>query len=249
LNNATRLLGEDSLIRVGGTLCDHVEVDPTDRSSSWGSCTCPDPSDPTDPLCYFPWVGHGYPDGSFSGFGKACLPGGRFDILMNFAERNRKKLVFDLSSEFGRTLVGPTLWEGDWDSSNARALFEYIKEHGKEELFYGFELGNEVWGIKTGDAHFSPSQAAKDYALLRQELDDVFGKGKMKILTLSGNWEYVFMAEFVEKFSDWDGVAWHWYPLGAGRSDEVIPNVNDEKFTLTEIRDRLELVNLWQRQV
>ncbi|CBY12659.1 unnamed protein product [Oikopleura dioica] len=123
-----------------------------------------------------------------------------------------------------------------------------IKQEGKEDLFYGFELGNEVWGIKTGDAHFTPAQAAKDYALLRKELDEIFGEGKMKILTLSGNWEYVFMTEFIEKFSDWDGVAWHWYPLGAGRSDEVIPNVNDENFTLTEIRERLELVNLWQRQ-
>jgi len=124
-----------------------------------------------------------------------------------------------------------------------------IKQEGKEDLFYGFELGNEVWGIKTGDAHFTPAQAAKDYAFLRKELDEIFGEGKMKILTLSGNWEYVFMTEFIEKFSDWDGVAWHWYPLGAGRSDEVIPNVNDENFTLTEIRERLELVNLWQRQV
>jgi len=62
------------------------------------------------------------------------------------------------SSEFGREKVGPTLWEGDWDPSNAKELFNYIIQSGNEDLFFGFELGNEVWGLITGDAHFLPQQ-------------------------------------------------------------------------------------------
>ena len=48
------------------------------------------------------------------------------------------------SSEFGRHRITPLVWEGDWDPVNARELFQFIKQSGNEDLFYGFELGNEV---------------------------------------------------------------------------------------------------------
>ena len=35
-------------------------------------------------------------EGSFSGFGWACLTAKRLDLLMNFAEKHRKRLVYDL---------------------------------------------------------------------------------------------------------------------------------------------------------
>ena len=77
-----------------------------------------------------------------------------------------------------------------------------------------------------------PDQAAKDYATLKTELDEVFGENKKKILTLSGNWEYYFMRQFSRLNNDWYGMAWHWYPLGAGSSDDVIPNINNPDFTV-----------------
>jgi len=97
LNQAAEQLGAGFLIRVGGTLADHVEFDGSDlEHGGWGTCTCTDPDHPTEETCYFPDVGHGFPDGSFSGFGRACLTAKRLDMLMDFATRHRKQLVFDL---------------------------------------------------------------------------------------------------------------------------------------------------------
>ena len=72
-------------------------------------------------------------------------------------------------------------------------------------------------GVKTGDAHFSAEQAAKDYSVLRKLLDAKFGPRSKKLLTLSGNWELIFMDRFTKLFNNFDAVAWHWYPLGPGR--------------------------------
>ena len=73
-----------------------------------------------------------------------------------------------------------------------------------------------IQGLKTGDAHFTPEQAATDYKTLKDLLDEKFGENNKQLLTLSGNWEFVFMQQFTELFNDFDGVAWHWYPLGPG---------------------------------
>lgn len=100
----------------------------------------------------------------------------------------------------------------------------------------------------TGDAHFTPEQAAKDYATLKVELDDIFGKNEKKILTLSGNWEYYFMRQFSRLNTDWYGMAWHWYPLGAGSSNDVIPNINNPDFTQTIVKDRLEEIQFWRNR-
>ena len=79
-------------------------------------------------------------------------------------------------------------------------------------------------GLITGDAHFSAIQADTDYSTLKNVLDETFGRDEKKLLTLSGNWEYLFMRQFSRLNKDWYGMAWHWYPLGAGKSDDVIPN-------------------------
>ena len=54
------------------------------------------------------------------------------------------------------------------------------------------------------------------------------------------------MRQFARLNSDWHGMAWHWYPLGAGKSDDVIPNVNDPNFTNTIVRERLEEILFWR---
>ena len=36
-------------------------------------------------------------------------------------------------------------WEGDWSDENAREMIDFIIENNYAHLFYGFELGNEVW--------------------------------------------------------------------------------------------------------
>ena len=90
-------------------------------------------------------------------------------------------------------------WTGDWKPDNAKEMFDYIKEQNMEHLFYGFELGNEVWGILTGDAHFDAEQAARDYKTFRELIDDSFGPGQKKLLTLSGNWESFFMERFTQE--------------------------------------------------
>jgi hypothetical protein len=44
----------------------------------------------------------------------------RLDLLMDFATKHKKKLVYDLSSEFGKDRIGPSIWVGDWNPSNAK---------------------------------------------------------------------------------------------------------------------------------
>ena len=83
-------------------------------------------------------------------------------------------------------------------------MIDFIIDNDYAHLFYGFELGNEVWGIKTGDAHFTPEQAAKDYGALKKLLDEKFGVGNKKLMTLSGNWEIIFMQQFTELFNDFE---------------------------------------------
>ena len=90
-------------------------------------------------------------------------------------------------------------WTGDWKPDNAKEMFDYIKEKNMQHLFYGFELGNEVWGILTGDAHFDAEQATRDYKTFRELIDDSFGPGQKKLLTLSGNWESFFMERFTQE--------------------------------------------------
>ena len=49
------------------------------------------------------------------------------------------------SSEYGKERLNYLQWEGDWRPDNAKEMFDYIIEQNMEHLFYGFELGNEVW--------------------------------------------------------------------------------------------------------
>lgn len=49
------------------------------------------------------------------------------------------------SSEYGRTRKNYLEWEGDWDDGNAREMIDFIIANDFAHLFYGFELGNEVW--------------------------------------------------------------------------------------------------------
>ena len=51
----------------------------------------------------------------------------------------------------------------------------------------------------TGDAHFDAEQAARDYKTFRELIDDSFGPGQKKLLTLSGNWESFFMERFTQE--------------------------------------------------
>ena len=53
-------------------------------------------------------------------------------------------------SEFGWKLVGSTIREGDWDSSNARGLFEYIKLEGpdKRTCFTGSGMETKFGELK-----------------------------------------------------------------------------------------------------
>ena len=61
------------------------------------------------------------------------------------------------------------------------------------------------------------------------------------------NVEFLILKLNLKLFNDFDGVAWHWYPLGAGSGDGVIPNVNDPKFLRDKIIPRLDEVELYNR--
>lgn len=60
---------------------------------------------------------------------------------MAFSTATKLQLLFDLNCFEFRTETGA------WDSSNAAEVFRRITSKSQADAIYGFELGNEVWGV------------------------------------------------------------------------------------------------------
>ena len=52
-----------------------------------------------------------------------------------------KKLIFSLAA-----LWGGRTNDTNWKYENALTLLDHIKKRNKMDVFYGFELGNEIYG-------------------------------------------------------------------------------------------------------
>ena len=65
-----------------------------------------------------------------------------------------KKLIFSLAA-----LWGGRTNETNWKYENALTLLDHIKKRNKMDVFYGFELGNEIYGSHGHAAQIKPDIA------------------------------------------------------------------------------------------
>jgi heparanase 1 len=106
-------------------------------------------------------------DGLDYGIGMPCPPHGRcfnvshFTRFMNFAVAAGSRLVFGLN-------MNPRNSTGFWDDTQARAIIVYAQVHGFGDIFWGFELGNEVTG------EYTPRKYAQNLLVLQALLVDLF---------------------------------------------------------------------------
>ena len=63
-----------------------------------------------------------------------------------------KKLIFSLAA-----LWGGRKNETYWKYENAVTLLDHIKKRNKMDVFYGFELGNEIYGTHGHAAQIKPN--------------------------------------------------------------------------------------------
>ena len=148
---------------------------------------------------------------------------------MDFAHHTDTSVVFSLAALWGGRTNG-TQWKAD----NARELLDHIKAENRMNLFYGFELGNEIYGQHGHAAQIPADIAAADFKALRELLSEyntnwkVFGTDTAMDIAWTKDF-FSHGANLVDVFT------WHEYPLGSGGSPEVDGKVMDPDLTKTII--------------
>ena len=195
-------------LRVGGTLSDQVvykmQTDTDDCSPQFT------PIDTEDKH-------HAWTDG--------CISRTRLDKLLNFAAKTETQMIFSLAALWGGR-TNTTNWRPD----NSLELLNHINQQNRRHLFYGFELGNEIYGNHGHAAQIPPDIAAQDFKLLRTILSQF--KDTWKIFGTDTAMDIGWTKEFFSYGSDLvDIFTWHEYPLGSGGSSDVDAKVMDPKLT------------------
>ena len=154
-----------------------------------------------------------------------CVSRTRFDKLLNFAETSKTPMIFSLAA----------LWGGrknntNWRPDNAIELLDHIKLSKKLDLFYGFELGNEIYGQHGHAAHIPPDVAVQDFTRLRQFLKKYNPSWKIFGTDTAMDIEWT-KAFFAKNKKIVDVFTWHEYPLGSGGSEDVAEKIMDPETT------------------
>jgi len=128
------------------------------------------------------------------------------------------------------------LWGGrknetNWKSENAEQLIHHIVESNKGDIFYGFELGNEIYGSHGDGAQIPANIAAQDFMHLRKILQSSNSNSNWKVIgtdtAMEINWTKDFFANGTNVV---DIFTWHEYPLGSGGSDNTSQIIMDPDF-------------------
>ena len=144
-----------------------------------------------------------------------------------------KKLIFSLAA-----LWGGRTNETNWKYENAVTLLDHIKKRNKMDVFYGFELGNEIYGDHGHAAQIKPDIAAEDFATLR-ELLSKYNKN-WKIIGTDTAMDIGWTIDFFKiNPTAVDIFTWHEYPLGSGGSDDVAEKIMDPNF-IEKVAKRIE---------
>ena len=169
-----------------------------------------------------------------------CVTRQRIDKLINFVEEAQIQMVFNLAALWGGR-TNTTTWKYD----NAEQLLNHIVSNKKSYIFYGFELGNELYGIHGHYTQIPPEIAAKDFKRLRKILGEINPDNKWKIIGTDTALDIKWTKEFFSYGSDLvDIFTWHEYPLGSGGSSDVADKIMNPE-TNRKVRKR---ARTYQRQ-
>ena len=139
-----------------------------------------------------------------------CVTRQRIDKLMEFVEKAQIKMIFSLAA-----LWGSRKNETDWKAENAEHLLNHIISMGKSELFYGFELGNEIYGSHGHAAQIPAKIAAHDFMRLRKILQTMEPNENWKIIGTDTAMDIQWTKDFFSYGTHLvDIFTWHEYPLG-----------------------------------
>ena len=221
LNNGAHF----GLLRVGGSLQDHVHYDFT-ASTEHCDHDYPMKLDPSDHL----------------GFDQGCVTTQKRDSIRAFAKATGMKVIFGLNGLVGRTKNEP-YWNytGDWDATQAQKL---LIEWGNG--LFAVELGNEIAGRHGVTAHLEAAQYARDFAHLIRMRDGLNLNGKPLVFGVDNSPDIKWMDQFLGNLTkvsngSIDAFTWHSYPLGAGAMDKVDSEIMDPTFCTKVIKVATEL--------
>eukprot|EP01084_Bolivina_argentea_P189163 325389_1 len=109
--------------------------------------------------------------------GYNCFTKENLESLINFVSNVGCKVIFGLS--IGYPLY-PTKTTPAWNSSNTQYFINYIVNNNYSNIFYAFELGNEV------NKDVEPSFQINAFKQLRIILQNTYGKNNLEMPILAG---------------------------------------------------------------
>ncbi|XP_014507098.1 heparanase-like protein 1 isoform X1 [Vigna radiata var. radiata] len=167
--------------------------------------------------------------GGLFGFSKGCLQMKRWDELNNFFDNTGAIVTFGLNALKGRHPSGHnTVWQGDWDSSNAYDLINYTVSKGYK--IDSWEFGNELSG-KGIAASVSAVQYGKDLIKLKEVLNSLYNNSNFKPLLVAPGGFY--SKDWYDKLLQVTGpgivnvLSHHLYNLGPGSDEHLDRKILD----------------------
>nr|XP_043635670.1 heparanase-like protein 1 [Erigeron canadensis]XP_043635671.1 heparanase-like protein 1 [Erigeron canadensis] len=169
--------------------------------------------------------------GGLFGFSKGCLRMDRWDELNRFFAETGTLVTFGLNALRGRHQFKKGVWEGTWNSTNARDFIKYTVSKGYQ--IHSWEFGNELSGRGIGAmVHAEPY--ASDLIELRGIIDNLYRKFQPKpLLVAPGGF---FDKEWFTKLLKVSGsriidvMTLHLYNLGSGIDPNLVKNILDPHF-------------------
>ncbi|KAF3775875.1 Heparanase-like protein 2 [Nymphaea thermarum] len=155
-------------------------------------------------------------DGLF-GFSRGCLPMKRWDEVNHLFNETGVIVTFGLNALAGRQKTSDGLWNGPWDSSNARDFVQYTVLKGYN--VDSWEFGNELSGSGVA-ARVDAKQYAQDLITLKSFLNDLYQNSSTLPLVIApgGFFDQQWYSQLLENSGPGvlDVLTHHIYNLGAG---------------------------------
>ncbi|XP_059441700.1 heparanase-like protein 1 [Corylus avellana] len=173
------------------------------------------------------------------GLTSGCLYMERWDELNHFFNKTGAIVTFGLNALYGRKKQNKsTLWVGDWDPSNARALMNYTILKGYH--IDSWEFGNELSGSGIA-ARVEAAQYAKDVINLKKIMKELYKTTNYnsRLVAPGGFFNKGWYTELLQDSgpSIVDVVTHHIYNLGGGNDPNLIRKILDPAYLTKSVLD------------
>ncbi|KAI3910312.1 hypothetical protein MKW92_030308 [Papaver armeniacum] len=168
----------------------------------------------------------------FFGFADGCLTMERWDQINALMAETGALVTFGINALYGRKkLTAYGLYDGHWDSINARDFVNYTIFKGYK--IDSWEFGHELCGSGVS-ARVDPRQYGEDVIRLKKLLNKLYRRFKIqpKLLGPAGFYDEKWFSSFLQKSGPnvIDVVTHHIYNLGSGVNPNLIHYIRDPLF-------------------